>query len=152
MKPLIVLISVFSIAWIVLTLIGGYQQPLTLSARIAMSVMLCFTSTAHFFFVKGMTMMIPNSIPFKQALIYITGILEIMAAIGLLLPGFRILAAWLLILMFLCLLPANIYAAINHIDYQKGDHTGKGLPYLWFRVPLQLLFIAWVYFSCIAAW
>jgi hypothetical protein len=26
---------------------------------------------------------------------------------------------------------------------------GNGLNYLWFRVPLQILFIVWVYFSLI---
>jgi hypothetical protein len=29
------------------------------------------------------------------------------------------------------ILPANINAAINKVDYQKGTADGKGLSYLW---------------------
>jgi uncharacterized membrane protein len=41
----------------------------------------------------------------------------------------------------------NIYAATQHIDIEKGTFTGPTTPYLWFRIPLQLLFIGWVYYS-----
>jgi uncharacterized membrane protein len=56
----------------------------------------------------------------------------------------RVSAAVFLIFFFVILLPANIYAAMKGVDYQKGSYGGNGLTYLWFRVPLQLLFIAWV--------
>jgi uncharacterized membrane protein len=52
----------------------------------------------------------------------------------------------MLIVFFLSILPANVNAAIKRIDYQKGTSTGKGVQYLWFRVPLQLFFIGWVYY------
>jgi uncharacterized membrane protein len=54
-----------------------------------------------------------------------------------------------LIVFFVLLLPANINAAIKHIDYQKGTFEGQGLNYLWFRIPLQILFIVWTYMSAI---
>lgn len=114
-----------------------------------MSVMLAFTSIAHFVFPKGMAMMIPNFIPFKKELVYFTGITALAAAIGLLIPNLRSLTAWSLILFFVLILPANINAAIRHIDYQKGTFAGAGTNYLWFRVPLQILFILWVYFAAI---
>jgi uncharacterized membrane protein len=44
------------------------------------------------------------------------------------------------------MLPANVYAALHHIDYEKATTGGKGPGSLWFRVPLQFFFIAWVYF------
>jgi hypothetical protein len=43
------------------------------------------------------------------------------------------------------MLPANIKAAINNINYQTGALNGNGPSYLWFRIPLQLFFIFWVY-------
>ena len=82
-------------------------------------------------------------------MIYFTGVLEIMAAVGLLLPSLRLLTSALLILFFSLILPCNIYAAIKKIDYQKATFDGRGISYLWLRVPLQLIFIAWVYvFNC----
>jgi uncharacterized membrane protein len=148
MKSLIVLLTVFGISVFALK-IATHNYDIALSARIAMSAMLLFTAVGHFAFTKGMTMMIPDFIPFKTAMVYLTGIIEILAAIGLLIPGLRVLTAWLLILFFVLLLPSNIKAAIKHIDYQKGAFDGSGLNYLWFRIPLQILFIVWIYFSSI---
>ena len=148
MKPLIVLLLSFAIV-LVVTKVASNNFNVALSGRIAMSIMLVFTSMAHFAFTKGMEMMIPPFIPYKKAMVYLTGIIEISAAIGLLIASIRTLTAWLLILFFILLLPANIYAAIKHVDYQKGTLDGNGVNYLWFRVPLQILFIAWTYFFAI---
>lgn len=148
MKPLIVLLSVFSISLLVLKLIRGNYE-FTLSGRIAMSVMLLFTAVAHFAFTKGMAMMLPDFIPYKTETVYLTGIIEIAAAIGLFIPSFRLITAWLLIAFFMLILTANIYSAIKQIDYQKGTFDGNGLTYLWFRIPLQILFIVWTYLSAI---
>lgn len=36
---------------------------------------------------------------------------------------------------------------MKKVDYQKGDYSGNGLGYLWFRVPLQVFFLVWIYYS-----
>ena len=148
MKPLIVLLVAFAIALITTKLVFN-NFDIAFSGRIAMSIMLAFTAIAHFAFTKGMEMMIPGFIPFKKGMVYLTGVIEIFAAIGLLIPKFRVVTAWLLIVFFVLLIPANIKAAIRHIDYQKGTFDGNGTAYLWFRVPLQIVFILWTYFSAI---
>ena len=148
MKPLIVLLSVFAISLLTIKIMSGNYE-IASSGRIAMSVMLVFTAIAHFAFTKGMGMMLPEFITFKTTVVYLTGVIEILAAIGLFVPKVQILTAWLLIAFFVLILPANIYAAIKQIDYQKGTSDGNGLNYLWFRIPLQILFIVWTYFSTI---
>lgn len=148
MKPLIVLLSVFAIS-LFATKFFRNSYDFALSGRIAMSVMLLFTAIAHFAFTKGMAMMLPDFIPYKTATIYLTGIIEIAAAFGLFIPTLRVVTAWLLIAFFILILPANIYAAVKHVDYQKGTSEGSGLTYLWFRIPLQILFIVWTYLSAI---
>ena len=94
--------------------------------------------------------MIPGFIPFKKELVYLTAFIEVARAIGLHIAQFRTITTWLLILFFVLITPANIKASIEQLDYQKGTLDGNGLPYLWFRIPLQILFIAWVYFSAIS--
>jgi len=148
LKPLIVLPSVFAISLLTTKFVRGNFE-LALSGQIAMSAMLAFTAIAHFAFTKGMAMMLPDFIPFKTETVYLTGFIEIAAAIGLFIPNFRMITGWLLIAFLILILPANIYAAIKHIDYQKGTFDGKGLTYLWFRVPLQILFMVWTYLSAI---
>jgi uncharacterized membrane protein len=148
MKPLIVLIIVFCMSVFALKL-ATHKYDFPLSARIAMSTMLLFTAMGHFIFTKGMAMMIPDFIPFKTGVVYLTGIIEIVAAIGLNIPAFRVLTAWLLLLFFVLLLPSNIKASIRHIDIEHATLNGNGLKYLWFRIPLQILFIVWTYISSI---
>jgi uncharacterized membrane protein len=77
---------------------------------------------------------------------------EIAAAVGLLINPMKSLTAWLLIIFFIAVLPANINASIKEIDYQTDTKTGSGAQYLWFRVPLQLFFIIWVYFFWNLSW
>jgi len=148
MKPLIVLLSAFAISLVVLKLCKGRYE-FALSGRIAMSVMLMFTAIAHFALTEGMEMMLPTFIPYKTEVVYLTGIIELAAAIGIHLPAFRAITAFLLIVFFVLIIPANIYAAIKHVDYQKATFNGSGLNYLWFRIPLQIGFILWVYLSSI---
>ena len=151
MKPLIVLLSVFAISLLATKFLRRNFE-IAFSGRIAMSAMLLFTAMGHFVFTEGMTMMLSDFIQYKTEIIYLTGIIEIAAAIGLLISSVRIVTAWLLIALFVLILPANIYAAINHIDYQNGTFDGEGLTYLWFRIPLQCLFIFWTYLSSIKNW
>ena len=147
MKPLLVLMAAFLISLVGLEIFSG-EWNYRLAGNIAMASMLLFTAIGHFAFTKGMTMMLPDFVPFKKELVYLTGVIEAAAAIGLLVNPLREMTAILLIVFFVLLLPANIYAALKNVDYQKGTYDGQGLTYLWFRVPLQLFFIAWiVYFS-----
>ena len=148
MKPLVVLLVAFVLSAIVLKFTRS-DYDFALSARIAMSVMLVFTAIGHFTFAKGMAMMIPDFIPYKKEIVFLTGLFEIAAAVGLLLPATRVVTGYLLIAFFILILPANILAAIKQVDYQKGTFDGPGLNYLWFRIPLQLFFMAWTYFGAI---
>ncbi len=151
MKPLIVLLSVFIIGLIVIKL-WTKKSNWQLAGQIAMSAMLIFTAIGHFVFTEGMMAMIPDMFPFKRALVYFTGILEILFAIGLLTPKIKMQTGWTLILFFIGILPANIKASMENINYQTGELDGNGLDYLWFRIPLQLLFIFWVYFTTIKSY
>ncbi|WP_299157732.1 hypothetical protein [uncultured Tenacibaculum sp.] len=148
MKPLIVLLLSFIIAVFVIKIVKK-EYDFALSARISMSIMLIFTAIGHFLFTKGMSMIVPKFIPFKEVIVYLTGIFEILLAIMLLIPKFKNISGWILIVFFLLMLPANIYASINNVNYQKGTLDGNGLTYLWFRIPLQILFIVWTYISSI---
>ena len=111
-----------------------------------MAIMLFFTSIAHFKFLHGMVMMMPSFIPFKKTLVIITGLMEIAAGICFCIPSLRFITAVCLVVFFIIMLPANINAAIKKVDYENATYNGKGLSYLWFRVPLQMFFIAWVWY------
>ena len=145
MKPLLVLLIVFAIA-LLATKILQHDWNFIFAGNAAMSTMLLFTAIGHFVYSKGMVMMMPGFIPFKTAMVYLTGLIEIAAAIGLLILSTRHFTAFMLIIFFITILPANINAAIHKVDFQKGTYAGSGTNYLWFRVPLQVFFIIWVWY------
>lgn len=145
MKPLFILLLTFLVT-------VGFQKLFfktinySLSGRIAMCAMLLFTALGHFLFTEGMSKMIPDFIPLKSTVTILTGILEIVISIGLLFPNYQKTTGCILIVFLLLMLPANIKASLENLNYQTGNYDGKGITYLWFRIPLQLFFIAWVYF------
>jgi uncharacterized membrane protein len=147
MKPLIVLITVFIVTALISKIfLDGWNLPL--AGNVAMCFMLFLTASGHVLFTKGMEMMLPRLIPFKASVIYFTGIAEVLLGIALLIEPLRHFAAISLLIFFVLMLPANIYAAAKQVDIEKATYAGPGLGYLWFRIPLQILFIAWVvYFS-----
>nr|WP_293295944.1 DoxX family protein [Allomuricauda sp.] len=148
MKPLIVLLFSFTISLLIIK-ITNRTYDFKLSGRIAISIMLVFTAIGHFAFTKGMSMMIPKFIPYKETFVHLTGIFEIILAIGLLVPRVMHISGWALIIFLILMLPANIVSALNKVDYQNATLDGNGLTYLWFRIPLQLLFIIWTYMSTV---
>jgi uncharacterized membrane protein len=145
MKVLLVLLISFAVG-LLATKNFQHDWNFIFAGNAAMSVMLLFTAIGHFVYSRGMAMMMPGFIPFKTALVYLTGLIEIAAAIGLLILSTRHITAFMLIIFFIAILPANINAAIHKVDLQKGTYGGAGINYLWFRVPLQIFFILWVWY------
>jgi uncharacterized membrane protein len=111
--------------------------------RIAMAIMLLFTGASHYFKTGEMVQMMPEFLPYKIQLVYSTGAMEMTFAVALL---FRRYAKWTtiaLILFFLALLPANIIGSFKKV-HLGGMETGPA--YLYFRIPLQFLFMGWAYY------
>jgi uncharacterized membrane protein len=91
-----------------------------------------------------MSAMLPPFVPYRIEIIYLTGVMEILGAIGAWIAPLMTLTRFCLILMLIGFLPANIYSAMNHVDF--GGH-GEGPGYLLFRVPFQFFVVWWTYFA-----
>lgn len=120
MKPLLVLLVTFAIATFVLKF-SSREYDLALSARIALSAMLLFTAVAHFVFTKGMVLMMPPFIPCKKGFVYFTGMIEILAAFGLLISSLRVLTGWLLILFFYPAVAGKYPCSLPACGLSKGQ-------------------------------
>jgi uncharacterized membrane protein len=88
---------------------------------------------------EAMIEMLPPWVPERRALVYLTGLAEVLAAIGLFSNRWRQASAIAAASMLVVFFPANIYAAVNAVG--MGGHTW-GPIYLLIRVPLQLLLLA----------
>ncbi len=148
MNALVVLIISFIVALTCIrALMDRYDY--RLAGRISMATMLIFTALGHVLFTEHMAAMIPDVFPAKFALVILTGILELTFATTLLVRRLSVATGWCLVLFFIAVLPANIKAALEGFNYQTGLMDGPGPAYLWFRIPLQVLFITWIYLSAI---
>ena len=148
MDLLIILIAVTAIFTGISKIRTG-KWNLKFAGNLAMFIMLCFTALGHILFTNGMSMMIPSFIPFKTAFVYLTGLTEVILGLALLVPSLRSYAGYALIVFFILILPANIYQAVQHLDLRTGTYTGPGPAYLWFRIPLQIFLIGWIYYFSI---
>lgn len=142
MATLIVLLSTFAFA-VLLRFFFFSQHPINyrLCGRIALATMF-FTGTSHFTLSDGMVQMLPPHIPMRYFIIYLTGVLELLFAVGLMLPNYFRLTGILVIVFLICVFPSNVYAALNSVDF-SGNVNGP--IYLLFRVPLQLFLIGWTW-------
>ncbi|MFI6869783.1 hypothetical protein [Nocardia sp. NPDC050406] len=110
-----------------------------------LAVMLVFTGSAHFLpdtvsaapSHDDLTAMVPSYVPFPGFMVYLTGVLELLGALGLVVHRTRAVAGIALAVLFVLMLPANIHAALEDIPLNGEEPTP-----LWFRVPEQIVFIA----------
>jgi uncharacterized membrane protein len=143
MAPLFVLLGTFAALWLVGRLRPARALSPGVRGRAALGAMFLFTGVSHFVLTDEMAAMVPPVLPAPSALIYLTGALQLAAAVALLVSWRPRLVGWAVVAMLVALLPANVYAAVAGVG--MGGHTA-GPRYLWFRVPLQLLFIWWAWF------
>ncbi|MCT3898914.1 DoxX family protein [Elizabethkingia anophelis] len=143
MKLLSILFSVFIIALLATKIIQG-EWNWNFSGNLGMAVFIIFTGFSHFKFQKGMALMIPDFIPYKMFWVYFTGVLEIAAGIGLMIPQLRETTAILLIVFYVVVFIANINSSKKRINIFKADYTGPGMKYLYKeRIPMQIILIVW---------
>ena len=140
MAPLIVMFA----AWLIARFIGVTGLWLAVDSwsgalRIALAAMFAFTAVSHFHpgTRSDLIRMVPASLPAPALLVTVTGVLELLGAIGLLVPQTLPLAAYSLIALLVAMFPANVHAAREGLMVAGRRAT----PLLW-RLPLQVFWIA----------
>jgi len=140
MAPLIVMLA----TWLVARSVGTtglwvQADSWTGALRIGLAAMFVFTAVSHFHprTRPDLIRMVPTSLPAPAVLVSATGVLELLGAIGLLVPRALPAAAYGLMLLLVAMFPANVHAA------REGLMIGgrRATPLLW-RLPLQLFWIA----------
>ncbi|WP_237064364.1 MULTISPECIES: DoxX family protein [Microbulbifer] len=126
--------------------LSGQLLDVTKYACWGLGVAFIFFFIGHLVKAEGMVEMLPPWVPFRLALVYFTGLIELFIGVALFIPRYQPFAAKLAIVVFVVFFPANIYSALNGIGL--GGHQW-GPVYLLIRGPLQLILIAWAYFLCV---
>jgi uncharacterized membrane protein len=110
--------------------------------RGVLAVSMIVAGILHFAQSEPFIRIVPDFLPAPAALVYVSGVIEILLGVGLLVPPTRRISAWGLIALFIAVYPANLNMAINRIEI-------PGFPNTWWfhaiRLPLQFVLIAWAY-------
>ncbi len=115
---------------------------LLVSLKWLLAIAVGLSGVLHFTSSNVYEAMIPSWLPAHRLLVLISGVFEVLGAIGLLVPTTQHLAAWGLIALFIAVFPANVNMAVNTLPLGR-----KRVPAwtLWARLPLQLVFIGWAW-------
>jgi uncharacterized membrane protein len=139
MAPLVVM----AVAWIVVRMIGfasSWQaaDSLTGALRLALAAMFLFTAASHFHprTRTDLIRMVPASLPSPSLVVMLTGLFELIGAIGLLVPSTAAAASYGLIALLAAMFPANVHAAREGLVIAGR----RASPLMW-RLPLQLFWI-----------
>ena len=106
---------------------------------LALSLFFINVGVDHFINPDFYLNIMPDYLPFHAEAVYLSGFFEILGGIVVLIPKLRALARWGLISLLIAVFPANIYMAMNPNLFPEFS-----LALLYFRLPIQFLFIFWV--------
>ena len=108
-------------------------------ARLLLGAFFLGAGSLHFLKPRPYVSIVPDALPHKRELVYVSGVAEIAGGVGVLAAPTRRAAGWWLIATLLAIFPANVNMAVNAERFSVPE------PLLWARLPVQGLLIAWVW-------
>ena len=110
--------------------------------RWLMSICMVISGASHFIIVDKYIEVIPSTFSNPVEIVYISGVLEILGGVGLLIPHISFLAAWGLVLLFIAICVASISVIFDNTAPTSIPND------LWLQViilPLQFMLILWAW-------
>ena len=112
------------------------------AALVALAVFFVAAGTNHFVNPSFYVRITPPSLPAPLALVYVSGFFEVLGGVCVLVPWARSAAGWGLVLLLIAVFPANLYMAVH-----PNRFSDIPAAFLYLRLPLQAVFIAWAYWA-----
>ena len=118
-------------------------ETLRIIASLALAAFYFAAGMLHLRSPDGFILIVPSFVPWPADVVWFTGWCEVVGAIGLFIPPLRKAAGVGLALYAVCVFPANINHAFNHID------VGVVPSSWWYHAPrfaLQPVLVWWALF------
>ena len=119
------------------------QLPSSRSKTIALLGLAAFfinVGVDHFLNPEFYLNIMPDYLPLHLEAVYISGLLEIVGGVCVLIPRLRSAAGWGLVALLIVVYPANIHMALNPELFPE-----IALSLLYTRLLFQFIFIYWAY-------
>ena len=96
----------------------------------------------HFVNPSFYVRIMPPYVPAPLALVYVSGLFEVVGGVGVFIPKLRSAAGWGLVALLVAVFPANVHMALNPELFPEVDPVMLGL-----RLPVQGLLVAWAFWA-----
>jgi uncharacterized membrane protein len=115
--------------------------------RYVMGAFYVVAGVMHFVAPKVYEQVVPPVLPRPRALVYLSGVAEIVLGIGVFVPRTRRLSAWGLVSLLVAVFPANVYMATHDVTLRGVPEWARDPPdaALWARLPLQVVLALWAW-------
>ena len=110
------------------------------SLTFLMALLMITTGIIHFVRTRSYLHIVPESFPARILIIQLSGLIELAAGIGLLIPATRYPAAWIVLLLMLGFLPLHIWDVTRVMPAMGSTQAA------WLRLALQFVLIAWAWY------
>ena len=102
------------------------------------AALLAVTGSLHFIAPRPYVQIVPDQLPAPYALVYASGVAELLCGLGLAVPRTRRPAAWATALLLVAVFPANVQMALDAGDRSEAYRWGT-----YARLPLQVPLVLW---------
>ena len=110
--------------------------------QFVLAVAMLVVGALHFTSPEPFVRIVPAYLPYPGSLVYISGFVEVLAGAGLLVPQLSQAAAWVLVVLYIAVFPANLNQALNNIAIAGLPHDP---PLIWLRLPFQVFLVTWAW-------
>ncbi|MDS0297751.1 hypothetical protein NDI76_03225 [Halogeometricum sp. S1BR25-6] len=120
-----------------------YRRPLLY----VMSAFYTLAGVMHFVAPEAYERVVPPQFPRRRALVYVSGVAEVVLGVGVLPRRTRRQSAWGLVALLFAVFPANVYMATNDTlgDVVPDRFRGIARVAAWVRLPLQGVLMLWAW-------
>lgn len=108
--------------------------------RGAFAVFMVAAGANHFVNPDFYLRIVPPWLPWHESIVFWSGVAEIGAGLGVLIPAIRREAGWFAIAVLLAVFPANVWMAVDPSIWPEVSTSAR-----WLRLPFQALFVWWAW-------
>ncbi len=120
-------------------------QSLRTAGLVFVAALFLTSGTCHFLLTPFFLAIMPPYLPFHREAVYISGVFELLGALGLLFPSTRRAAGAGLFALTILVTPANIHMWLNPGLFPAFSQT-----LLFWRLPAQAALLAIIWFSAVS--
>jgi len=117
---------------------------------VVMALFYVCAGVVHFVSPEFYVEIMPPLLPWPAALVFLSGVAEVVLGVAVLVPRTRRLAAWGIIALLVAVFPANLHMAVHQLhpehapEFMKRAMADDPLV-VWWRLPLQGVLALWAW-------